>query len=973
MNNITPKPAHPNNIVLCYSNVDNSLLSKLDELKILTYEKNYDIIALNEIKPKNGSIPDIKNLQIPNYTLHTNKLDQEETRGACIYVHDKFKSSEVILADHNFKDSISVELLGSNNSKILITCIYRSGSPDRAIPMDGELHKLISSITAQSGYHMKVIVGDFNLNRISWTPDPVLPAVTSEDSAEHKFVECIRDSFLYQHITEPTRFRSGNIPTCDDLLFTSYENNVSNLSYEAPLGRSDHATITCILHSNIKPLQNNRVIYNFNKGNYQKMRTLLEKDWDSLLGNKSVQEATNLIETIYKTAAEECIPKSQMSSNKKAKPIWMNRSAFRKVKRKHSGWLRYLNTKQGETYKEYIRCRNESSHESRDARKDYEKRLARECRRNPKAIWRYIKSNNKVRPRVPNLKKPDGSFTTTDSEAADILNKQYYSAFTKEDTNTIPDIPLKHLTTPELDTFEINEVEVLKELKNLKPNKSPGIDGIHPRVLKENAEVLAHPITLIFRKSLSSGILPSHWLQALVTPIFKKGSKTSAENYRPVSLTCILCKILEKIIVRQIIKHIVENHFASKRQHGFTSGKSVTTNLLEVMNIWTEALMHHIPIDVLYLDYQKAFDTVPHLRLLKQVQSFGITGEALNWLKAFLSDRKQKVIVNGSESQWVSVLSGIPQGSILGPVLFSLFVNDLPGEVQCLISMFADDTKIYLPLTTDMSTVQLQEDLWALEAWAKRMQMKFHPLKCKVMHLGSKNNKESYFMHKEDGTLHKLEVTEVEKDLGVHIDNQLKFSTHCQNKANTANKSLRYIKHTFKFMDEEMFLLLYKALVRPHVEFSSCIWSPYLKYNIDTVERVQRRATKMVPSLRDLSYRERLRKLKLETLDYRRRRADLLEAYRIMNGIHNLDLKCYCSKCPTKKIFEPSLSTSTRGHSRKLQIQESTNIRKHFFSSRVSAPWNNLSENTVTSKTINSFKTNLSMELPNKFDYKFTY
>ena len=170
-----------------------------------------------------------------------------------------------------------------------------------------------------------------------------------------------------------------------------------------------------------------------------------------------------------------------------------------------------------------------------------------------------------------------------------------------------------------------------------------------------------------------------------------------------------------------------------------------------------------------------------------------------------------------------------------------------------------------------------------------------------------------------------------------------------------------------------MFLLLFKSLVRPHLEYSSCIWSPHLKYNIDAVERVQRRATRMIPMLRELSYSDRLRKLNLETLDYRRRRADLLETYRILNNIHSIDLNCHCTKCPGKKMFTPSLSTSTRGHSMKLQIQEATGIRKHYFSSRVTSQWNSLSDNTIKSKSLTTFKTHLNNDLPNKFDFNFSY
>ena len=167
-----------------------------------------------------------------------------------------------------------------------------------------------------------------------------------------------------------------------------------------------------------------------------------------------------------------------------------------------------------------------------------------------------------------------------------------------------------------------------------------------------------------------------------------------------------------------VIKHVKANKLLSEEQHGFTQGKSVTTNLLKALNVWTEALSHNIPVDILYLDYQKAFDCVPHERLINQVESFGITGDALKWLRAFLTDRRQKVIVNGSESAWSGVLSGVPQGSILGPVLFSLFVDDLPNSVQSLISLFADDTKLYLPIPTDEEVIQLAEDLATLERWA---------------------------------------------------------------------------------------------------------------------------------------------------------------------------------------------------------------------------------------------------------------
>ena len=835
------------------------------------------------------------------------------------------------------------------------------------------MYKMMRSASAATGYKMKAILGDFNLNKISWSPDPEVPASLNEDSAECKFIECVCDTFMHQHVTDATRFREGNRPTLDDLIFTSYENNVSNLQHEAPIGKSDHVTLTCQLNTDLKPVNTRRINYNYHKADYQKMKTMLTKDWDTILSNKSTQEVSDIIDEAYHKAVEECVPKFEQQNSDIKKPIWMNIRAYRNVKRKYSSWLRYLNTKQSETYKDYISKRNESSKENKKARKEFERKIATECRTNPKSAWKYMKSTNRVPSAVPNLKKPDGTFTNSDEEIAETLNQQYSSVFTAEDTTNIPNIPPKNLTTPELQKISVTEEEVLKELKSLQPNKSPGIDGMHPRVLKELAEQLAKPVTILLNTSLNSEDLPKQWLQAVVTPIFKKGCKSNPENYRPVSLTCILCKILEKFVVKAIIQHIKANVLATKRQHGFTTGKSTTTNLLEVLNVWSEALMHGIPVDVLYLDFSKAFDSVPHQRLMKVINSFGITGKASGWIKSFLSNRTQKVRVNGSESSWAPVLSGIPQGSILGPVLFSLFINDMPENIQSLISLFADDTKIHLPLSTDDSAKQLQDDLNLLETWSTVMQMKFHPKKCKVLHLGRTNKKEDYFMHTSNGTLHRLEETEVEKDLGVFTDHKLKFTDHCQNKINTANRVLRYIRHTFLYINEQIFLLLYKALVRPHLEYASCIWNPNLKYNIDSIERVQRRATKIVPSLKDLSYTDRLKKLNLETLEYRRTRADLLETYRIMNGIHELDLSCHCSICPSKKMFTPALHQSTRGHDRKLQVQEATGPRKHFFSTRAIKLWNNLSQSAVSSTSINSFKTHLSTELQNKFDFNFSY
>ena len=259
--------------------MDNSLLSKIDELKIRIHSESYDIIALNEIKPKNGHNPDLKTIQLPGYTLHACNYENEDTRGTCIYINNKFKSAEVKIQHHNFSDSTTAEIIGKNNLKMMITCMYRSGTPAKAVANDKEMYNLLRSLSNLPGYQSKVIVGDFNLNKIKWTPDPELNT-TTEDSPEFMFVECIRDTFLVQHITEPTRYRDGNTPTCDDLLFSSFENNISNISYNAPLGKSDHLSICCNIKVDLQPTVTNKTYLNYNKADFKAMEKFFSKDWD---------------------------------------------------------------------------------------------------------------------------------------------------------------------------------------------------------------------------------------------------------------------------------------------------------------------------------------------------------------------------------------------------------------------------------------------------------------------------------------------------------------------------------------------------------------------------------------------------------------------------------------------------------------------------------------------------------------------
>ena len=417
-------------------------------------------------------------------------------------------------------------------------------------------------------------------------------------------------------------------------------------------------------------------------------------------------------------------------------------------------------------------------------------------------------------------------------------------------------------------------------------------------------------------------------------------------------MTPLPCRTLERIFIPPIIHHLESINLLSKYQHGFRKKRSCVTQLLECIEEWTIAIDEGKQVDIIYLDFKAAFDKVAHKRLLKKVWSIGIRGKVYQWIKNFLCDRYQRVKINGVYSEWKRVTSGVPQGSVLGPVLFLIYINDLPDVMNCAMKMFADDTKLYSEITPkaeDIGEQILQDNVFNACNWAIKWQMTFNTGKCKTMHIGNKKELE-YFMQDSDGQVVKIKQVEYEKDLGVIIDENLNFRKHIITKVNLANRNVGLMFKNFTFMNKNMFLSLYKTMVRPHLEYASVIWSPKYKKDAILIENVQRRATRMVKELKGLSYSERLKQLGLPTLEYRRTRADVVQAYKLLKGIDKTD----------KELLTFS-QTNTRGHQYKLfKPRANTRTRGNSFSHRVVEPWNSLSADVVEAPSLNAFKSRLN-------------
>ena len=289
--------------------------------------------------------------------------------------------------------------------------------------------------------------------------------------------------------------------------------------------------------------------------------------------------------------------------------------------------------------------------------------------------------------------------------------------------------------------INITENGIKKLLQNINPHKASGPDNINGKVLKECSSAITSILTLLFKTSLSLGKIPKDWKHANVCPAYKKGDKHDAINYRPISLTCICCKLLEHVISSNLMLHLETNQLLYDLQHGFRSSRSCETQLISFLQNLAQSNNDNIQTDVIIMDFAKAFDKVPHRHLIYKLKYYGVTGHTLNWITDFLTDRTQTVVLEGEMSNKVPVTSGVTQGTVLGPILFLIYINDLPNYLQhSTLRLFADDSIIYKEIKNTNDCYKLQSDLEAAAKWEQDWLMHFHPDKCNIISITKKRN-----------------------------------------------------------------------------------------------------------------------------------------------------------------------------------------------------------------------------------------
>lgn len=910
-----------------YTNIC-SLLSKFDDLNAFVQLHTPHCLLITEswLHP---NIPD-SIVNIANYEIfRTDSVTTVGHGGVCIYIHqtlmDNFSVKSFSL-DTPGVDCMFVGLVSSHLSWT-VGCIYRP----RASGYDTEVFDTLAKLAAEN--EQILIAGDFNLPEIKW---PLTGAQTFGNSPAGYLSSVVRDSNLIQLINEPTRFRINQRPSLLDLIFVNNDEPVCNIHHLSPLGKSDHAVLQVDLQFSIEVVPGKAFkmvsIVNYDKTNSD----LLNVSWQNKLCFESVDQLwTGFKEVLQSTVAKNTRFKKVRFNPRKP---WISDNLLQMALSKRALWQKYRRTGSESDFIAHRRFSNDLSLLLRRARLDFDNRVASGS--DKKLFYKTVRRSLQSKVTSPVLQRDSGSVCTSKGEIANIFATYFAETFIKEPPGAVPQIPGVP-NSRELNTISFS-TDVVHELLRSQRVTAPGPDLVDSLLLKRCCEGLASPLSLIMQESFRRHSLPRDWLHGVVTPIFKKGNRLLPSNYRPITLTSLVCKIAEKIIHKQVLQFCLDNAVLPPEQHGFIPGRSVVTNLLNCVNDWTRCLDRNEPVDVIYLDFAKAFDRVPKRRLLAKLDHYGVRGDLLKFIDSYLTGRTFQVKVDRVLSAPFPVSSGVPQGSTLGPLLFLVYMADLKQALTSRCSFYADDVKIYgNPLDPKC---QLQPDLGAVQGWCDNWLVPLNDTKCTVLHMGRNNPWRGYSIH---GT--GIEAVDKQMDLGVVISADLSWSDHIAHVASKANKVLYMISKAFPGCNLRNLATFYRVYVRPILEYAGAVWFPTLQRDIDLLEGIQRKATRLTLGISRPSYEVRKQVCGLTSFMDRKLRGDLITTYRALHGLFGVDLE---------HLFELNLN-HLRGHDYKLRREKfSTSARASFLSNRIFHQWNALPVNVVNARSVNQFKNN---------------
>ena len=914
-------------------------------------------------------------IAIPNYRVIRADRKQRERGGALLYVHDDITTTNEETYDNSYCEMVMCTIKPSN---VIIASIYRP--PDTSIEHFSRtierLQKYIEKVS--QGNHVPIIVtGDFNFPCINWTDFSMKKGFNRNtiESAKH-FLNFIQNNLLSQIVNLPTR--GENIL---DLCATNEQNLVLHVnSEETKLSDHNLVKISTKYRLNSTPSRKRPIFkkntfraLNLNVADFESIRDHLRNiNWDLLWEICPYEEFPELLRLTVLQTCQLFAPEKKMGAKTKNNQVRLKktllrnkRNAQRKLKKLRT-LTPHLTQKITQTKIQLEKIHEQLKDHLLQNQLNEEGKAVESIKVNPKYFFSYAKKFSTCKSNIGPLLDNENHLQSDPEQMANMLQTQYSSVFS-DPALKVNKPNVRNPTNNLIEDFTFSVKDVEKAITEIGTYSASPENDIPAIILKECKHTLSYPIWLIWKKSLETGFIHPEFKNQTVTPVFKKGSKALAANYRPISLTSHLIKIFERILRDKIVSFLEKNNIICKNQHGFRKGRSCLTQLLNHVDTILKNFLENHDTDAIYLDYSKAFDKVDHKILLEKLSMYGIKGKIHNWLTTYLSDRVQTVVVDGQKSLPSPVISGVPQGTVLGPILFILYLNDLNScIVHSVASSFADDTRILKSITSSLDVELLQSDLSQATLWSNQNKMKLHDEKFELLCHTTKTSKlmqelpfqSKYFEYiTEKGTT--IYPSEIVKDLGIHLTPDLSWSSHINIICESARRTTSWVLSVFRDRSATMILQLYKSLIRCKVEYLCPLWDPSKIEDIANLESVQRHVTSKIWSVKHLHYYDRLRALNLMSLQRRRERYVIIMMFKILHNMTANDLKIEFTHSDRRGIRAIVPTIPKEAKSKYLTIYDSS------FGVRGPSLWNKIPADVTMKPSLESFKSSLTKWLLN--------
>lgn len=839
-------------------------------------------------------------------------------------------------------ESLWISVRASRRKELILCSFYKPPSaPSSRIDLLSQA--LLRVFAKHKKSHPNVVIaGDFNCGDINWKVSPPLVINPSTAPMMNTLLDFIDDHALTQYVSDPTR--PASLKTLD-LVLSSVPSLVSNVCVQP--GMSDHDIVDFYINTDPRRMTRSpHKIYLYNRMNIEGLRKdmiTLKSQFTAYSSLRSVEENWTFFKKGIRSAIDAHVP-SKMTKRRPDVP-WLSLSLKRKL-RKRERLLqnaRRSGNKSSRAWSLYKRYRNMVTKELKLAHNRYlNEDVGGSLESNPKKFWNYVKHCRSENMGVPVLRTAD-AMHISDRDKAEILNKQFQSVFSIDD-GSLPDLgPPKY---PSIGDIAFSVAGVKKQLDNLQTCKAAGPDGLPARILHDLSGELSEMLCFLFQQSYNTSQLPRDWSIAMVVPVFKKDRRDNPANYRPISLTSLVCKVMEHVVLSHIQKHLSLHNILTLLQHGFRQGFSCVTQLVLAVHDWSSTVDSRGQVDAIMLDFSKAFDKVSHRKLIHKLRNCGIDGKTSRWIEAFLVNRSQFVVVDGSHSAHVPVSSGVPQGTVLGPTLFLIFINDIVHQCNSSIRLFADDAVVYRKITSQLDHNILQQDLNKLDSWARTWQMQFNTYKCQLLPITNKRNSSLFNYSLNSQSL----ASTAEYDyLGVRCSSDMRWNRHCIKVSAKANKTLGLLRRTLKPCDQSVKERAYLSMVRPTLEYASPVWSPYTARDVNKIEQVQKNAARFVTN----NYHPRastsglVSSLNWDSLEVRRLHAQVVLFYKIRNNLVNIEFPI---------CVQPNARSSRRNTISYRQIQSNVFPYSYSFFPRTVRSWNMLPSEVTNIQSLESFK-----------------